>query len=301
MRLHIRRRLRRMRTECKDVLELVMLPALAVLLPWSTAYRLARCILQWVPAYRGAAVQALAEYKQRCTVTDEPAWLMRRRLVTWTDHADHYLARTRSDAWLDKHLHVQGAWPAADKAALLFTFHWGAGMWGLRHAARAGLLPRALVASTEGAPFAGRTVLGWYARARTATVKTALRCEPLDVSGSLRPAVKALRADGQVLAAIDVPADQAASAEPVTILGLQASVPRALHRLAVDQKVPVYVYLTGLDDATGQRTLKITPLAVHEDVTELIRAVFANLEQALREDPAGWHFWTEAPRFFRTF
>lgn len=299
MGLHIRRRMRRLRTECKDAVELVALPALAALLPWPVAYRVARRLLLWVPAYRGAAVQALAEYKARCGVVDEQAWLMRRRMVTWTDHADHYLARSQPDAWMDKHLHVQGAWPAAEQAALLFTFHWGAGMWGLRHAARAGLVPRALVASTEGAPFLGRTVLGRYARARTATVKAALGCEPLDVSGSLRPAIKALRADGQVLAAIDVPADQAASSESITLLGLQAAVPRALHRLAVDQKVPVYVYLTGFDAATGQRTLRIVPLGVHDDVTTLIGAVFAHLEQALREDPAAWHFWTEAPRFFR--
>lgn len=299
MGLHIRRRLRRLRTECKDAVELVALPALAAVLPWPMAYRVARRILAWVPAYRGAAVQALAEYKARCAVADEHAWQMHRRMVTWTDHADHYLARTQRDGWMDKHLHVQGAWPPAGQAALLFTFHWGAGMWGLRHAARAGLLPRALVASTEGAPFLGRAVLGWYARARTATVKAALGCEPLDVSGSLRPAIKALRADGQVLAAIDVPADQAASAEPITVLGMQAAVPRALHRLTVDQKVPVYVYLTGLDAATGQRTLKIVSLGVHDDVTTLINAVFAHLEQALREDPAAWHFWTEAPRFFK--
>lgn len=301
MALHVRRRLRRIRTECRDLLELVLLPAVAAVLPWPWAYRFARRVLAWVPAYRGQSVQALKECSERLPVSDSDslAWLLHRRMVTWTDHADYYLARTQGDAWMDRHLDVQGAWPHPGQAAMLFTFHWGAGMWGLRHAARAGLSPRALVASTEGAPFLGRTVLGWYARARTATVRKALGCEPLDTSGSLRPAIKALREGGQILAAIDVPTDQASSAEPIRLLGSVASVPRALHRLAVDQKVPVYVYLTGFDARSGRRHLKIVSLGVHDDVTQLIQAVFAELQEALQADSAAWHFWTEAPRFFK--
>ncbi|PVY91781.1 hypothetical protein C8C95_2639 [Acidovorax sp. 99] len=299
MDLHVLRRLRRIRTEFKDAIELVALPALAAVLPWSVAYRVARRILVWLPAYRGAAIQALAEYKALFPVSDERAWLMHRRLVTWTDHADHYLARTRQDHWMNMHLDVQGEWPPSGQAAMLFTFHWGAGMWGLRHAARGGLLPRALVASTEGAPFLGRTVLSWYARARTATVHKALGCEPLDVSGSLRPAIKALRAGGQVLAAIDVPTDQSSSAEHIRLLGLVASVPRALHRLAVDQRVPVYVYITGFDVQTGRRQLNIVSLGVYDDVSRLITTVFAELERVLQREPEAWHFWSEARRFFK--
>ncbi|MFY3382643.1 hypothetical protein [Paracidovorax sp. MALMAid1276] len=300
MRWHLKRRWARVRTECRDAVQLLLAPGLAALVPWGAAYQLGRWMLSWMPLYGSSARQAWAQFQPRQQPAEaEAAWLRRRRLVTWVDHADYYLAATRSDAWMDRHLQVTGQWPEPGRAALLFTFHWGAGMWGLRHASRSGLMPRALVASTGGAPFAGRAVLGWYARARTACVMRALRCEPLDVSGSLRPAIKTLREGGQVLAAIDVPADQASSAEPISLLGLQAAVPRALHRLAVDQKVPVYVYLTGFDAATGRRTLKIVSLGVHDNVATLINAVFAHLEQALREDPAAWHFWAEAPRFFR--
>lgn len=299
MALHVRRRLLRIRTELRDAVELVLLPAVAIVLPWPWAYRFMRWVLRWVPAYRVQALSALSECAAKLPVMDRSQWMLQRRMVSWTDHADHYLARVHGDAWMNSHLDVEGSWPEPGRAALLFTFHWGAGMWGLRHAAAAGLFPRALVASTEGAPFVGRTVLGWYARARTATVHKALRCEPLDVSGSLRPAIKALREGGQVLAAIDVPTDQASSAEPIRLLGHVASVPRALHRLAVDQRVPVYVYLTGFDAQTGRRRLTIVPMGVHDNVPQLINAVFAELEQVLRREPEAWHFWTEAQRFFR--
>lgn len=300
----------RWRTELRDLCELVLAPAVAAVLPWRVAYALARRLLPRTRLYRAAADGAWAEFAARpahallpasatAQATVAQAWRAQRQVVSWVDHADHYLARTRGDAWMLRHLRVQGAWPQPGEAALLFTFHWGAGMWGLRHAAAQGLAPRALVASTEGEPFRGRTVLGWYARARTATVRQALRCDPLDVTGSLRPAIKALRAGGQVLAAIDVPADQAASAENIHLLGMPAAVPRALHRLAVEQKVPVYVYLTGFDPATGERTLHIHALGVYDDASALVRDVFGHLERAICTDSAAWHFWGEAPRFFR--
>ena len=69
-------------------------------------------------------------------------------------------------------------------------------------------------------------------------------------------------------------------------------------RLAVDQRVPVTVYLTGFDPRTGQRWVRVAPLGVHEDVPTLVNAVFAHLNAALAEDPAVWHFLGEAERFF---
>lgn len=290
---------RRLRNECRDVMELIVAPALAAVLPWSLGFRVGRRLVMRGPLYREAAAQALVQYQQRFQVGDARTWLLVRRWITWIDHADHYLARTRSDAWMDRYLEVKGEWPPVGTPAMLLTFHWGAGMWGLRHAAKSGLVPRALVASTGGEPFRGRSVLGWYARVRTNTVRRALGCEPLNVSGSLRPAIKTLREGGQVLAAIDVPADQDQSAEVITLMGRSALVPRALHRLAVDQRVPVYVYLTGVNPATGMRTLNIVPLGVHDNVEMLVKAVFAQLQNAMETDSAAWHFWGEAPRFFR--
>jgi len=82
------------------------------------------------------------------------------------------------------------------------------------------------------------------------------------------------------------------------LLGRRARVPRGLLRLAVDQALPVTVYLTGLRVADGRRFLRIHSLGVHDDVARLAQAVFAHLDQAIREDPPAWHFWGEAPRIF---
>ena len=289
------------RPHLRETLELVLLPGLAAVLPWAWCFwvfqRLsARC--RWL--YRDTCECALREAQVRGWVSPDqaPLWLAQRRLVTLIDHADLYLAATRSNRWMQRHLQVQGQWPVAGQAGILATFHWGAGMWGLRHAQQAGLTPHALVAPLNGAHFAGHPVVHRYIQARTAYVAKALGCATLDVSNSLRPAVRALRNNEQVLAAIDVPSDQVAASVPVQIAGMAARVPKALLRLAVEQKVPVTVYLTGINMDTGQRTLRIVPLPVLENLDALVEAVFIHLTEALHQDSVAWHFWSEAPRFF---
>ena len=292
----------RWRVETRDLIELVLVPGLAAVLPWHWCFvifkRLAR--VQWL--YGAACAHALAQAQERGQVLPDDAarWLAVRRLVTLVDHADHYLAVTRSDAWMQRHLQVQGQWPNPETAGILCSFHWGAGMWGLRHAHSKGLQVHALVAAMEGAPFAGRRVLQWYARARTRSVQRALGHVPLVASGSLRPVIQTLRRNEQVLGVVDVPADQVDSSIEVCLLGMPARMPKGLLRLAVAQNVPVTVYVTGLDMHTGQRLLRITPLGVWQELDALVAAVFEHLEAVLREESAAWHFWGEAPRFFQS-
>jgi lauroyl/myristoyl acyltransferase len=288
----------RVHREARDLWELVLLPALAALLPWTIAFRLLRRLARLLRPYEEATAAAHAQARARGWVGDAAHWLLVRRLVTAVDHADLYLARTRSDAWMSRYMDVEGVWPAAGTPGLICTFHWGAGMWGLRHARASGLKAHALVAPLQGAHFAGRCVLLAYARARTAEVARALGCATLDTSASLRPVLKALRDGDQVLAAVDVPSDQVSASEEIDLLGMRARVPRGLLRVAVDQQVPVTEYLTGLNVETGRRFLRIHQLGVHGNLDALIAAVFGFLDGAIREDPPAWHFWSEFDRFF---
>lgn len=292
--------LRRLRTELRDAAELVLAPGLAALLPWRWCFAIFKRLARVPWLYRGACQAALDQARALGQVRagDEARWLAVRRLVTLVDHADHYLAVTRSNAFMRRHLTVQGQWPDPQQPAVCLTFHWGAGMWALRHAGAQGLRAHALVAAMEGTPFAGRTVLQRYVLARTRSVGRALGNAPLVVSGSLRPVIQALRRGEQVFAAVDVPADQVDASLPVTLCGLQARIPKGLLRLALDMQVPVTVYVTGFDVDSGARWLRITQVPAQGDVQELANAVFQHLQQALAQENAFWHFWGEAPRFF---
>jgi lauroyl/myristoyl acyltransferase len=90
-----------------------------------------------------------------------------------------------------------------------------------------------------------------------------------------------------------------AASEPVTILGMHARVPRGLFRIATESKLPMVVFLTGVRIADGKRTLHIQRLESGGDMRQLMRDAFAVLESAISADPAAWHFWKIAPRFFR--
>jgi phosphatidylinositol dimannoside acyltransferase len=288
----------RLRTELRDLMELVLLPGLAAVLPWSLCFRIFTALSHWRLLYREPCEKALAQARKLGWAVREDEWLATRRLVTMVDHADYYLVRTRSDAWLKSHFDVDGNWPSSADASLLCTFHWGAGMWSLRHAVSAGMKVHALVAPLDGAHFAGRRVMHWYAKARTALVAQTLGHSTLDVSTSLRPALRALRNNEQVLAVLDVPADQVSTSQTIRMLGLQARVPKALLRLAVEHEIPVTIFLVGLRVADGQRFLRLRQFEGYSEVDAMVRDVFSELEHAIIENPAAWHFWGEAERFF---
>ena len=291
----------RLRTEARDAVELVLLPGLAAVLPWKLCFavfkRLAR--IGWL--YREPCLAALNQARERGWAgIDEAHWLWVRRLVTLVDHADHYLGLWRGDGWMKKHLQVQGAWPVHSHGIMLLTFHWGAGFWGLRHAAAHGLRPHALVASLDSQAYQGRTVMSIYARSRNAHVARILSSPTIDVAQHLKRVIRALRANHSLLGVMDVPADEAKASMPIKLLGMQARVPRGLLRLAVDQQVPVVIYITGLNTQSGQRFLRIKPLGTPADVDGLATQVFDELEQIIAEDAPAWHFWGIAERLFRT-
>lgn len=289
---------KRIRDEARDLIEVVLLPGLAVVLPWRVCFLIFKWLSHRRFLYRQSCERALLEATKRGWVADPDAWISNRRLVTLIDHADHYLTRTRSDAWMKRHLAVQGNWPSPNNAALLLTFHWGAGMWALRHAQSSGLKAHMLVAAVNGDHFCGHKIFHLYIKARTRSIALALKRPTVDVSVSLRPVLRGLKAQEQIIAVIDVPADQVSASQTIDILRMKARIPTALLRVAVEQRTPVSLFLTGIRMSDGQRFLRVTELGIYDDLHALIRDVFQVLENAIEEDPPAWHFWSEAERFF---
>jgi lauroyl/myristoyl acyltransferase len=102
-----------------------------------------------------------------------------------------------------------------------------------------------------------------------------------------------------VLAVIDVPSDQVSSSLPVIVADLPARIPTPLLRLAIERKIPVYVFVTGFRLDDGQRFLRIEPIGVPGSLEAVTQDLAARLDGLIRENPPAWHFWGEAERFFR--
>lgn len=290
----------RLQRELRDLLEVVLLPALAALLPWPLAFRLLRRMARWPWLYREREQRALEHAARLGWVASPQEWLWQRKLTTLIDHADHYLSRTRPGSWMDRYMDVSGAWPSPGRPAVALTFHWGGGMWAMRHAGRCGVQGQMLVAPLESEQFRGRWVLHRYIRSRMVTVAGTMHRPFIDVSQGMAPILAAIDRGDHVHAVIDVPSDQVNSSAPVSILGLQARVPTSLLRLAAERALPVCVYVGGTDMASGRRFLRITQMPEALDADELVRAVFAELDRNIRERPPAWHLWGESDRFFRS-
>lgn len=289
---------RRLGREARDLLELVILPASAALLPWPWAFRLLRAFAHWPFLYRDVCEPALRAARTYGFVDDDQAWLHEHRLTMLVDHADLYLSRTRSDRWLRRYVDVHGAWNIKDQAAILITFHWAAGMWAHRHARSAGLAPHMLLARQDRGSYAERWVLRRYARARVRTVAMADGKPVILVPGAMADVRQALHGNEQIIVVIDVPPDQVRDTAPVTVLGRTVYMPAALPRMAVAERLPVTVFTLGLDVRTGRRDLRLYPLGVCDDEQALVTRIFSHFDQIVRARPAGWHFWQVADRFF---
>ena len=289
---------RRARREALDLLELVLLPGLAALLPWPLAFRLLRVSARCPWLYRQACTQALAAAQAHGMAPDSGTWLREHRLMMLVDHADLYLARTRSDRWLRRYVDVQGDWGVRDHAALLVTFHWAAGMWAHRHARASGLRPHMLLARQDRGGYVGRWVLGRYARARARAVALADGQDVIWVPGAMPALTSALARQEQIVVVLDVPPDQVKETAPQQVLGRRVHMPIALPRLAVRQRLPVTVFTLGLDVRTGRRDLRLYPLGAWDDAQALSARIFQEFDRIVRERPAHWHFWSVAQRFF---
>jgi hypothetical protein len=288
----------RLRGELRDLIELVLVPGLAIFLPWSWCYRafLRLSRSEWL--YWADGIAHAERAAARGMVADPADCRRKWRIMSMVDQADFYLAMTRGNGWMRRHMDVVGEWPAPGGPAILCTFHWGAGMWALRHLGASGLCAHALVGPQRPEMFPGHRLRYLYYRIRNLAVRRALGTEPLDITGSLRTILKALRAGEQIAAAVDVPAYLSSASQAIPFLGLRARFPRGLFRMAVDQQVPVAIFINGLDFSTGRRFLRLYRLGVFADVDALMAAVYAHLEKLLEEEPAAWHFWRISDAFF---
>lgn len=292
--------MQRLKIECLDLFELVLLPGLAAILPWSLCFKAFKRMARWQWLYREPCEEALVQARRRGWAgQDVVHWLWVRKLVTLVDHADHYLGLTRSDRWMSRNITIDGNWLPSGQAQLLVTFHWGAGYWGLRNAAAHGLRPHALVASLHSQAYVGRWVLTRYAQARNRNVAKTLGAENIDVATDLKSVVRAVRQREALLGVVDVPADGVKAAIQIHLLGMQASVPKGLLRLAIDHQLPTTLYITGLDTQTGRRSLCIQPLNNSSGIDSLANQVFTQLERVIASDAPAWHFWGIADRFFK--
>lgn len=225
---------------------------------------------------------------------DADAWQQAWRLTRLADHTDLFLALTRGDRWMRRHVRVEGEWPRADPF-LAVTSHWGAGLWSLRHLHRAGNRARFLSRRLDPEELRPDPWLERYARLRVWMTARELGA-PLIYTGGASAEIATTWARGQsVVALFDVPAPEARSTIVLPLGRVAMRVPLGLLRLACEHRIPVLMFSVAVDHASGGRTLRIGTARTYDDPQTLGLELASHLERLLELDSAAWHLWPYAP------
>lgn len=280
------------RTCWKGATECLLLPMLAILLPWAVCWRMLRYMAWRGWSFRAESERAVAVAMRQGHVTDRAGWCARHRLIRMVDLVDAALSGTRGDAWMDRHLVVEGDVPPAGPCMFL-GFHYGTGFWALRHLRRTGHPVSFLSRRIGPEEFPGAPLCYGFERWRMRQVAKAGGAPVIFLGGSVERMRTALRTGQSILGMVDVPPEGTRRGVPIRFMGGEARFPDGLLRLAEAEGVPIMAYLCRLDTATGQRRLSLTRLP--EGRLSLLAEL---LDKAVHEDTAAWHLWGEWSRFF---
>lgn len=249
--------------------------------------------------FRQETEAALSRRRLVSAEPDAEAWKRAYRLVRLVDHADLFLSLFRGDQWLRKHVDVEGAWPQGNGPVIAITFHWGAGMWALRHMQSQGRNASVLVRGIDRDSFSGGWLRYQMARLRLREVTRASGSRiVLSDKNSLYEMKRKLSSGISIIGLMDVPAGDARHYLSGDLLGRKAHFPRGLLYLAVHGKVPVVVYSMGINRQNGRRTLRIGPPLQFSSEEELLGLLTVQLDELLRLDSPAWHQWGGVQHFF---
>ena len=285
-----------MKQGLKTVLELFVLPGLAAILPWPWCFRLfkrAAAGRRFYPEVEGMVQGA----RQANLLVNEEAWRSALRMTRIFSFADLYLSMFRSDRWLEKYVDVTGAWPQGPFLAV--TYHWGAGLWALRHLKANGKPTAFLSIRFDRSTFQNSPVRYWYALLRNReTARAGGGIEPIFTGGSTAKIAAAYKEGLCVAALLDVPptADQASL--PVVLFARPARLRTGLARLAIEQNMPIVTFAMHLDRDSGRLKLRIDAPLRAQTQEQAMQQMAASFGAAIDQDPCAWHGWAEVQCYF---
>ena len=285
----------------KDLLEFILVPGLAALLPWPLCFRLFRLLTKWPGLYNQSVEAMLIGARDMGYMKNEQQWARDYRLQMLVDQADLYLSRFRSDGWLDRHFQARGdVWPVqTDRSTMGITFHWGTGLLVFRYLRRQGIQAACVFRDPRKEQFPTRPIYQWYTRWRIREVERSGGCAAIFTGRKtitqLRETLKQNRA---IIALLDIPPDGSMPGIPVQIFDQKAQFPRGLVRIATRKQLPVVGFTVALDRNTGMRILRTKGPLPNGKEQILMDSLAELFREAISRDPVAWYFWPFARSFF---
>ena len=285
------------RTQLADLCLLIVVPAIAALLPWRLGWRWLR---YWAGISRGSFSVAVNSGKsiarEWLPIGDDALFDARMRLLWLTDCSDLYVSMLRPwRAGQPRHIEQKGQWPTGS-GFIAMGFHYGAGYPVLRSLAAANFEYTFVSGRWRREDDPGHPVRYWYGRLRTRDVARVGR-RPIAYRPGIKPQLdQTLREGAVVVGLIDLPPRLAPrQRHPVSLLGHELSLPGGLIELAREAGVPIVPYWVEFDDPMYRRRICIGDPIPSDDIGAAVIRLSDILDRCIRSAPYAWMLWPELP------
>jgi len=287
----------RLKKEGCDFLELFLVPSVAVWLPWPTAYRFFRLVIERTPLYSGDIPKCLANARRFLGNFEEAGFVQRQKMLRLLDHVDYWLIRFRpaKAIALVQHEKGNGHWPEKP-GSLILSHHWGASILGLLDLSRQGKTPLIVYLKN---PLSIRQ----QGLLKVLNVKMRHRLfHRISGGQALRvlPEGRQMKARHHLMQTKKYPlimVDRPKNKDAVDCLFLHLGgkkwrypVNTGFVRLITEHKRSYALFSLSFDYESGRRSLRLIDENLRNPV-QLLQQCEDNLNQRLAEDPAQWQFW----------
>ena len=246
----------RISLETRALIEFVLIPGLAAVLPWRLCFRLFRWIARWPWLYREHTHAAHAVAARHVAIADRHDWAWRFRLCLLIDHSDFWLSRFRSDRWLAKFLDIERSALLSGPSLVLF-FHSGPGMWPARALCQDGRRASFLSAPLQPRSMGGSRIGHRYGRARLAELARVTGLPITFPPGAREQCRKILARGDSVLGMPDVPPDETRHLVTVPMFNRRGRFPGGLIATATATSTPIMLLDFPPDLDQGRRRLVV--------------------------------------------
>lgn len=280
-----------------DALCLYLIPLTAALLPWRWGFAWLKRLSRVEFLYRDSVASLWSGAAPYFAGADAREWQRRARLLLLVEHTDTWLTLLRSDRWWRRHVRVDGAFPSADRADLLLTYHWGTGNWIWRVLRAHGIGAFFLARRPHGRSLGMTRLSHWYGRLRGWSLRR-IGSDGVIFTGDSADAIRqALAANASIVGMLDLGVREGQRALAGRLLGRPVRLPFGLVRIARELGAAVTLFSVGLDWHSGSRDLRIE-IVPAADVDATMDAYIRHLDARLRRAPEAWQMWHEAHAIF---
>lgn len=286
--------------ECRDLLELFIVPGILCLLPHRLSWQLTRWLATQPWLYRRylrGTWQAAQAFGDIFPLPSAERWHNQLRLVWLLGHLDFFLLLWRPERLSSPpFLQVTGAWPTSG-GFMALGLHWGSGFLVFPQLRQQGFEPYFVFRSNV----RDFNIQGWieqaYRRWRAASHQQ-LANGIMTGSGAFAKLVAAVQQGGVPVVLFDAPPGGGQSREKLTVGGQDFYVAQGLMRLLSEQSTPFVLYRAGIDPDSGVRQLEISSCYQIGEIDPLRQVLEQWLEKTLDQQPSYWLLWPQGRELF---